>query len=101
MPRLLILLLALMLALPGLAQGRSALSARHTGMDPPGGPKQAPMPTMGYTDAYGNGLTDKVPEAKKQRHRPRPGAYGGPIAKESQATLPDTSANGEPVWKFR
>lgn len=80
---------------------RSASSPRHTGLEPPGGPRQAPLPSIGYSDAYGYGLTDKVPENKKPRHRPRPGAYGAPAPKESQATLPDTSTMGPPVWKFR
>lgn len=89
---------------------RSAFSPRHTGMDPPGGPRQidsmplsgptrTPEGGMGYTDAYGRGLTDKIPEEPKQRQRLRPGAYG---KKEPPAELPDVSpGKRNPVWSFR
>lgn len=90
---------------------RSAMSPRHSGTEPPGGPRQldvlpgnSPGRTaeggMGYTDAYGNTLTDRMPEERKPRHRPRPGAYGGQRAPE--ASLPDAPVEtGPPVWKFK
>ncbi|MBD5642210.1 MAG: translation initiation factor IF-2 [Desulfovibrio sp.] len=89
---------------------RSAHSPRHSGMEAPGGPKQlgempmsGPVRTaeggMGYTDAYGRTLTDKMPEERKPRQRPRPGAYG---KREPVAELPDVDpARQKPVWSFR
>lgn len=100
----------LVLAMP--AYPRSAGSPRHSGTEPPGGPRsiealpgraisRTPDGGMGYVDAYGNGLTDRQPQEKKPRHRPRPGAYGGPPKVEDNR-LPDVDAgNGNPVWSFR
>lgn len=83
---------------------RSVLSPRHSGTEPPDGPRQSVLPGMtGHTDAYGNSLTDMRPEEKKPRHRPRPGAYGGPPRQPGQeATLPEAPGEkGKPVWTFR
>ena len=72
----------------GDAWAASALSPRHSGLEPPGGPKPMEgLPAMGnagnttergmgYTDAYGRPLKDYGPEEVKPRKRPRGGAYG-------------------------
>lgn len=91
---------ALLLA-SSLCYARSALSPKHSGLDAPGHAKTLPMPS--YTDAYGNGLTDKMPEERKPRHRPRPGAYGGALAPAdpSANTLPlSPREKGKPLWGF-
>lgn len=94
----------------------SAYSPRHSGLEPPGGPKQIEsMPGgssaktddnfLGHTDAYGRPLTPgKEPENKK-KNRLLPGAYGG-YDKTDQNTdasyLPDVNTGkGSPVWSFR
>ncbi len=93
------------------AGARSAYSPRHTGMEPPGGPRRieampgnSPSRTaeggMGYIDAYGNTLEDRGPEEKKARRRPPPGAYGGYGAKETVRPLPEPRLPGKPLWKF-
>lgn len=91
---------------------RSASSPRHSGLEPPGGPRQldvlpgnSPGRTaeggMGYTDAYGNTLTDRLPEERKPRQRLRPGAYGG-ARQEHPTALPEPAAEkGAPVWSFK
>ena len=70
----------------GDARAASALSPRHSGLEPPGGPKPIEgLPAMGnagnttergmgYTDAYGRPLKDYGPEEVKPRKRPRGGA---------------------------
>lgn len=95
------------------AQARSALSPRHSGMEPPGGPRpleampgNAPSRTaeggMGYTDAYGNTLDERQPPEKTPRKRPRAGAYGGYGGKAEVPPLPDPAAeNQPPVWTFK
>lgn len=94
----------------GLAFGRSALSPRHSGIEPPGGPRQldvlpgnSPGRTaeggMGYMDAYGRTLTDKIPEEKKPQRRLRGGAYGNQSMNTPPAALPDI--NSPPVWTFK
>lgn len=107
------LLLAAALFAAGASEvlARSAQSPRHSGLEPPGGPRQldvlpggGPGRTaeggMGYTDAYGNTLTDKMPEQRKPRHRPRPGAYGAP--KSAPAELPEPAREkSPPVWSFK
>ena len=96
-------LAALILALPGAAMSRSAYSPRHSGMEAPGGPRQldvlpggGPSRTaeggMGYTDAYGNTLTDKMPEEKATRRRRE--------AKREPGRIPDVPV-GAPVWTFK
>lgn len=86
---------------PG-AEARSFLSPRRSGMESPDGPRQSPLPGMtGHMDAYGNALTDRMPEERKKIHRPRPGAYGGPPKQEREASLPDAPAHAAPVWNFR
>ena len=59
---------------PRSAWAASALSPRHSGLEPPGGPKPLEgLPAagaqsgttqggMGYTDAYGNTVDDRPPE---------------------------------------
>lgn len=107
-----IMALVFMLLAPAEAvHAKSASSPRHSGLEPPGGPRNteivpgmAPARTpeggMGYVDAYGNSLTDRQPEEKKPRKRPRPGAYGGP-AKVEDNYLPDpASAGAKPLWRF-
>lgn len=95
------------------ALARSALSPRHSGMEPPGGPRaletmpgNAPSRTaeggMGYTDAYGNTLDERQPPEKTPRKRPRAGAYGGYGGKAEVPPLPDPAAeNQPPVWTFK
>ncbi|MBD5553675.1 MAG: hypothetical protein HDQ44_04990 [Desulfovibrio sp.] len=101
LPGLIACLVILLLA--GDIYGRSVMSPRRSGMDAPGGPRQmdilpgnSPGRTaeggMGYTDAYGNTLTDKVPEEKVKRPRKQ--------AQRPPATLPEVSI-GEPVWTFK
>lgn len=95
------------------APARSALSPRHSGMEPPGGPRpletvpgNAPSRTaeggMGYTDAYGNTLDERQPPEKTPRKRPRAGAYGGYGGTTEVPPLPDPAAeNQPPVWTFK
>ena len=96
----------------GVAWARSAYTARNPGIDPPGGPK--PMEGlpgknvsrtseggMGYTDAYGNTVTDSQPEEKAQKRRPGPGAYGNRGAQEHNRPLPDpTPKDTTPAWNY-
>lgn len=89
----------------------SAYNPRHSGLEPPGGPRASqtlPGQTagrtadggMGYTDAYGRRLTDMPPAERKSRNRPGPGAYGG-YAREPEAVrpLPEVDAP-KPAWNF-
>lgn len=111
MRHLWLFLLVCLFALPVNLDAKSAMSPRHSGTEPPGGPRQldvlpgnSPGRTaeggMGYSDAYGNTLTDRMPEERKPRHRPRPGAYGGRPAASQE--LPEAAReNGPPVWKFK
>lgn len=100
------------LLLPSEPAARSAYSPRHTGLEPPGGPRaleaipgrtpgRTPEGGMGYTDAYGNTLTERPEAEKKARVRPRPGAYGTAAKKEDSRPLPDPGPQGPPLWKFR
>lgn len=103
--------IGIMLAGSGSGYARSAMSPRHSGIEPPGGPKQLDVITgrspgrtaeggMGYSDAYGNTLTDRMPEEKKPRKRPRPGAYGGEPM--HAAELPEPAREKTPpVWSFK
>lgn len=103
------LLLAMFLC--GGVQARSALSPRHSGIEPPGGPRpidvlpgNSPSRTaeggMGYVDAYGNTVTrDEQPREVKRPPRLRPGAYGGNAAKERIINIPEP--DGKPLWKFQ
>ena len=99
---------------PHAALAASALSPRHSGLEPPGGPKpleclppaSAPSRTaeggMGYTDAYGNTIEDRPPEEKAPRKRPRPGAYGSYGSSTDSRPLPDPDATPEtPAWSFK
>lgn len=96
------------------ALAASALSPRHSGLEPPGGPRpleglppaSAPSRTaeggMGYTDAYGNTIENRPPEEKAPRKRPRPGAYGAYGAGSVARPLPDPDAGpGTPAWSFK
>lgn len=96
----------------GAAWAKSAFSARESGIEPPGGPK--PMEGlpgknvgrtaeggMGYTDAYGNTITEPQPEEKAPRRRPGPGAYGNRGMQEHNRPLPDpTPKDTTPAWSF-
>lgn len=100
-----IIFLAFCLAVFGACDiwARSAFSPRHTGMEPPGGPRslqeggrpimRTPMGGMGYTDAYGNTLEDVQPEEKKVKRRRMEKAKAAP------RPLPDPDG-GNPVWSF-
>lgn len=96
------------------ALAKSALSPRHSGLEPPGGPRPLEgLPAagrasrtaeggMGYTDAYGNTVEDIPPETVAPRQRPRPGAYGAYGKSAATRPLPDPEqAPAEPVWSFR
>lgn len=105
MGRVVILSLACFIILYcGDACGRSAFSPRHTGMDPPGGPRsmqeggrpvaRTPMGGMGYTDAYGNAIDDVRPEEKKVKRR-----RAEPKDTPPPRPLPDPQGDN-PVWSF-
>lgn len=95
------------------ALAASALSPRHSGLEPPGGPRPMEgLPAMGnagntaergmgYTDAYGRPLQDLGPEEVKPRVRPRGGAYGS-YGRRQGRPLPDPDAGrpGTPAWDF-
>lgn len=93
------------------AGARSALSPRHSGIEPPGGPRpieglpgNSPSRTaeggMGYTDAYGNTVTyGEEAEVKEKPRRPSPGAYGGYGKKTQPGNLPEPA--GPPIWEFQ
>lgn len=95
------------------ARAASALSPRHSGLEPPGGPKPIEgLPAMGnagnttergmgYTDAYGRPLKDLGPEEAKPRVRPRGGAYGT-YGRAKSRPLPDPDAGraDTPAWNF-
>lgn len=97
------LLLLCLLLLPGLCGAKSFLSPRHSGLEPPGEPKRGILPGVaGHVDAYGNTLTDRMPEERKRVRRPRPGAYGGMPGEDKRATLPASPIEkGKPMWNFR
>lgn len=96
----------------GLPWARSAHSPRHSGIEPPGGPR--PMETlpgrsfgrtdeggMGYTDAYGNTVEKKMPQTREPRRRLHHGAYGSFRKTGPDAQLPDVGGNGQkPLWDF-
>lgn len=113
-------LMAALLGLMGLAHGvpggsalaASAYSPRHSGLEPPGGPKPMEgLPArsagrtaeggMGYTDAYGNTVDDLPREEKAPRPRPRRGAYGGPASPQDSRPLPDPHKSETPAWSFK
>lgn len=99
---------------PRPAWAASALSPRHSGLEPPGGPKPLEgLPAAGaqsgttqggggYTDAYGNTVDDRPPEEKAPRQRPRPGAYGSYGSSADSRPLPDPTPRREtPAWSFK
>lgn len=93
------------------AEAGSAYNPRHSGLEPPGGPRPGealPGQTagrtddggMGYTDAYGRRLQNTPPPERASRNRPGPGAYGG-YARDREAVrpLPEVDAP-KPAWNF-
>ena len=109
---LFILALTLFLASP--IQARSVYTPRDSGTEAPGGPRAPigmPAPSnfgrtqeggMGYTDAYGNTISDQIPE-KKPRKRLPPGAYGQyGTPNPDNRPLPDPAKGpAKPAWGFR
>lgn len=102
-------------ALPHTATAASMLSPRHSGLEPPGGPKtpeglinaqpsaRTSEGSMGFTDAYGNVVQNKPPAEKGPRQRPRPGAYGGYGREQAdERPLPDPHEDeAPPAWRFK
>lgn len=96
----------------GAALAKSAFSPRNSGLEPPGGPKpieglpgkdmsRTAEGGMGYTDAYGNTVTEAQPEEKSPKRRPRPGAYGHRPMQEHDRPLPDPGKSDDaPAWNF-
>ena len=91
----------------------SGYTPPRSGLEPPDSPKRVealpggrsisrtPEGGMGYTDAYGNTISDRTPEAKPQRPRLRPGAYGSrETAPRRERPLPDPQGQA-PVWSFQ
>lgn len=107
-----LILLVLLFSWQTEAYGRSAFSPRHSGMEPPGGPRplenmparslgQNPDGGRGYTDAYGNRLENRPPAEGKSHKRLRAGAYGSSMEKEKSRPLPDPDVEpASPLWKF-
>lgn len=109
-----VLILICLLAFCQTPLARSALSPRHSGLEPPDSPRSpSAMPAAGrssgiaggapgYQDAYGNPLGMERPDEKKAAPRPRPGAYGGYGRKAPDRPLPDPESGAEsPAWTFR
>ena len=103
--------LTLTTAAPQDSYAASAYSPRHSGLEPPGGPKplrglsgnstsRTTEGGRGYTDAYGNTIDDVKPAEKAPRQRPRPGAYGGYNANETDRPLPNPDKSS-PLWTFQ
>lgn len=94
------------------AYGRSAFSPRHSGLEPPGGPRpiealpgNSPSRTaeggMGYIDAYGNTVrSDEAPAPKKETKRLRHGAFGGDRREAASEYLPEPEKHSTRPWKF-
>ncbi|WP_297226944.1 translation initiation factor IF-2 [uncultured Desulfovibrio sp.] len=104
-------LLAVSLFSADAALAGSVYSPRHSGLEPPGGPRSLEsLPGgrsagrtddggMGYTDAYGRRLENKPPE-RKVRNRPSPGAYGG-YGRQEEAVRPLPEVEKpKPAWNF-
>ena len=74
----------------GDARAASALSPRHSGLEPPGGPKPIEgLPAMGNagnTTERGMGYTDAYGTYGRKQSRPLPD--------------PDADTPGKPAWKF-
>lgn len=94
------------------AWAASAHSPRHTGLEPPGGPR--PLEAipgggagtglndgMRRRDAYGNEIGPYEEPEKKPRRRLRQGAYGGQREAPQSNRLPDPQGSGKPLWKFQ
>ncbi len=111
--RLLVLCcLLLLFAQAPSAAAKSIYTPRDSGTEAPGGPR-APegLPSsgsfgrtaeggMGYTDAYGNSISNVRPEPKPHKRLPR-GAYGSYGQKREERPLPDPQRDRSPVWSFR
>ncbi|MDR1660315.1 MAG: translation initiation factor IF-2 [Desulfovibrio sp.] len=109
---LLVLVLCAGFALvPSVLPAASAYSPRHSGLEPPGGPKpsqnmpgrsasRTPQGGMGYTDAYGNTLDDARPEESGPQRRLSPGAHGPRGEKEPERPLPEPQTP-RPLWSFQ
>ena len=95
----------------GTAAAGSVYSPRHSGLEPPGGPRATQsLPGgrsagrtddggMGYTDAYGRRLENTTPE-RKVRNRPGPGAFGG-YGRQEEAVRPLPEVEDQkPAWNF-
>ncbi len=54
---------------------------------------------MGYTDAYGNTVSDVRPEPKPRQRLPR-GAYGRYGQNPVERPLPEPERDRSPVWSF-
>ncbi|MDR3320721.1 MAG: translation initiation factor IF-2 [Desulfovibrio sp.] len=110
--QLLVLLLCAGWALtPSVLWADSAYNPRHSGLEPPGGPKpsqvlpgratsRTPEGGRGYIDAYGNTIDDVQPEEKPPSRRLRPGVQGSRSAREPERPLPDPQP-ARPMWSFQ
>ena len=91
----------------------SSYSPPRTGLEPPGGPRKTEVLPggrsigrtaeggMGYTDAYGNTITNRPLEETKAHPRLRPGAYGAAYGKtQPERPLPDPQ-DTTPAWNFK
>lgn len=96
---------------PSALPAASAYSPRHSGLEPPGGPKpqqslpgrsasRTPQGGMGYTDAYGNTLDDAQPEKNRPQRRLIPDAHGSHDEKEPDRPLPEPQPP-RPLWSFQ
>ncbi|MDR1856248.1 MAG: translation initiation factor IF-2 [Desulfovibrio sp.] len=105
------LLIAFMALPPCASFAASALSPRHTGLEPLN--RRSARETMattkrdsgtqaekGHTDAYGNRVENRPPEEKEAKSRPSPGAYGqyGTSQSAPPLSIPDDQP---PAWSFR
>lgn len=94
------------------AHARSAFSPRHSGLEPPGGPKVLDnMPgrsigiggdgRRGYVDAYGNTIDNQPVKEKKKARQLQSGAHESTVENRQKQALPDIDAqNAKPLWKF-
>ena len=106
--------LAFVCVTPAPSLARSVYTPRDSGTEPPGGPRapeglpqsgsfgRTPEGGMGYTDAYGNTISNVPPERKARRRLPQ-GAFGRYESRESSdRPLPDPMVrSAHPVWSFK
>lgn len=103
--------LLLVLGLAPNTLAKTVYTPRDSGTEAPGGPR-APeaLPSsgsfgrtaeggMGYTDAYGNTVSDVRPEPKPRQRLPR-GAYGSYGQNPVERPLPDPERDRSPAWSF-